>query len=317
MRFVTFLDQQQTEKIGVVIEEKVVDINKSYQLSLEQKGVNRSQEIADALLPGTMVSFLKGGEASTEAAKDAVSFALENADVLEAVSADLTAVSLKAPVTNPGKILCVGLNYRDHIIEMNRELPKFPVIFAKFANAVNGPTAEIPLPEVTSKLDYEAEFAFVIGKQAKNVAKENALEYVAGYTVVNDVTARDLQRRTLQWLQGKNLDGSLPMGPWLVTKDEIPNPSTLEISLTVNGEVRQKSNTENLVFDVAFLVEFLSNIMTLEPGDVICTGTPGGVGFAMDPQVFLKEGDVVRVEVEKVGAIENRVKEVVKGAVLQ
>ena len=193
---------------------------------------------------------------------------------------------------------------------MGRELPEFPVIFAKFSNAVIGPQDEIPLSPVTEQLDYEAEFSFVIGKRAKNVIKEHALEYVAGYTIVNDITARDLQRRTVQWLQGKTLDGSAPMGPWLVTTDEIPNPSDLGISLTVNGELRQKSNTKNLVFDVSFLVEFLSHIMTLEPGDVICTGTPGGVGFAREPQVFLQDGDIVHIEVEHIGALENRVKKV-------
>jgi acylpyruvate hydrolase len=314
MRFVTFQSEKR-EKIGVVINESVIDLNKAYQLYLNQQGVARSQEIADVLLPGNMVQFLEGGEASLEAANQAVQFALENST--NEVSSSLSKTYLKAPVTKPGKILCVGHNYREHILEMKREIPEFPVIFAKFANAVNGPSDEIPLPAITNQLDYEAEFAFVIGKQAKNVTKEDALEYVAGYTIVNDVTARDLQRRTLQWFQGKNLDGSAPMGPWIVTKDEIPNPSGLEVSLTVNGEVRQKTNTENLVFDVPFLVEFLSHIMTLEPGDVVCTGTPGGVGFAREPQVFLQDGDVVRVEIEKIGAIENKVKELIKGVVLQ
>jgi acylpyruvate hydrolase len=195
---------------------------------------------------------------------------------------------------------------------MNREEPKVPVIFAKFANAVIGPQDEIPLPPVTEKLDYEAEFAFVIGKRAKNISREKALDYVAGYTIVNDVSARDLQRRTVQWLQGKTLDGSAPMGPCLVTKDEIPDPHNLEIVLWVNGEERQRSNTRNLIFNVPRLVEFLSELMTLEPGDVVCTGTPGGVGFARKPPVFLQDGDVVRIEVEKIGVLENRVRAVGK-----
>jgi acylpyruvate hydrolase len=315
MRLVTFQNDN-SEKIGVVIDEKVIDINKSYQVYLNQQGVIRSQEIADSLLPSSMVQFLEGGEASKTAAKQAIQFALGNTQIYEGLLNELSAVLLKAPVTKPGKILCVGLNYRDHILEMKRELPEIPVIFAKFNNAVNGPFDEIPLPAITEQLDYEAEFAFVIGKQAKNVSKENALDFVAGYTIVNDVTARDLQRRTIQWFQGKNLDGSAPMGPWLVTADEIPNPAGLEVSLTVNEEIRQKSNTDNLVFDVPFLVEFLSHIMTLEPGDIICTGTPGGVGFAREPQVFLQDGDVVRIEIEKIGAIENKVKEVKTGVVI-
>jgi acylpyruvate hydrolase len=316
MRLVTF-QSGSVEKIGVVNKERIIDINKAYQLFLKEKEIKRCQEIADSLLPSDMVQFLEGGEASLNAANQAIQFALKNANYSKEVFSNLSDVSLKAPVRRPGKILCVGQNYREHILEMNREMPDFPVMFAKFANAVNGPTDDIPLPAVTNQLDYEAEFAFVIGKQAKNVSKENAVEYIAGYTIVNDVTARDLQRRTLQWFQGKNLDGSAPMGPWLVTKDEIPNPSGLEISLSVNGEVRQKSNTENLVFDVPFLVEFLSHIMTLEPGDVVCTGTPGGVGFARKPQVFLQNGDVVRVEVERIGVIENKVREHKKGVVLQ
>lgn len=150
----------------------------------------------------------------------------------------------------------------------------------------------------------------MIGKRARNVSQAEALDYVAGYTIVNDVTYRDLQRRTLQWLQGKTVDGSAPMGPWLVTTDELSDPSGLEVVLTVNGEERQRSNTKNLVFSVQYLVEFLSGLMTLEPGDVILTGTPGGVGVARGPQVFLKDGDVVRIEIDGIGALENKVKKV-------
>lgn len=314
MRLVTFQKDGQ-QKIGAVIDEKVVDLKQSYQLYLSQQGVTRSKQIADSLLPNNMVEFLEGSEVSKTAANEAIQFALKNTESFDGLLYDLTGVELKAPVTKPGKILCVGQNYREHILEMKRAIPEFPVIFAKFSNAVNGPFNEIPLPSVTGQLDYEAELAFVIGKRTKNVTKENALEYIAGYTIVNDVTARDLQRRTIQWFQGKNLDGSAPMGPWLVTSDEIPNPNDLEISLTVNDEIRQQSNTGDLVFDIPFLVEFLSHIMTLEPGDVICTGTPGGVGFAREPQVFLNDGDVVRVEIDNIGVIENKVKADKQGVV--
>jgi acylpyruvate hydrolase len=190
---------------------------------------------------------------------------------------------------------------------MKRELPPYPVVFAKFANTVIGPQDDIPFYPISEQLDYEAEFTFVIGKRARNVSQEDALDYVAGYTIVNDVTYRDIQRRTIEWLQGKTVDGSAPMGPWLVTSDELQDPSGLEVVLTVNGEERQRSNTANLVFSVQYLVEFLSGLMTLEPGDVILTGTPGGVGVARDPQVFLKDGDVVKIEIDKIGALENRV----------
>ncbi len=152
----------------------------------------------------------------------------------------------------------------------------------------------------------------LVGKRAKNVSEEDALDYVAGYTITNDVTYRDIQRRTLQWLQGKTVDGTAPMGPYLITTDELPDASNLEVVLTVNGEERQRSNTKNLVFTVQKMVAFLSELMTLEPGDVVLTGTPGGVGVARDPQVFLKEDDVVRVEIEKIGHIENKVKKVSK-----
>jgi acylpyruvate hydrolase len=190
---------------------------------------------------------------------------------------------------------------------MGRELPAYPVIFAKFANTIIGPQDRIPYPEVTHQLDYEAEFAFVVGKRARNVTRAEALDYVAGYTIANDVTSRDLQRRTLQWLQGKTVDGSLPLGPWLVTKEDLPDPYGLNMELRVNGELRQKTNTGNFVFNVHDLVEFLSQIMTLEPGDLVLTGTPGGVGFAMNPQVFLQRGDTVRIDIDGIGTLENQV----------
>lgn len=194
---------------------------------------------------------------------------------------------------------------------MKRDLPVHPVIFAKFATAITGPNDIFPLnSNLTKKLDYEAELAFVIGKEGKDIPYEDALDYVFGYTVANDITARDMQKRTLQWLQGKTLDKSLPLGPVLVTKDEIPNPHCLDISLTVNDEVRQKSNTEQLLFNVNHLVEFLSGIVTLEPGDIVLTGTPGGVGEAQNK--FLQDGDKVKVEVSGIGAIETTIVEVTK-----
>ncbi|WP_108021697.1 fumarylacetoacetate hydrolase family protein [Melghirimyces profundicolus] len=308
MRLVTF-HEGEGHRLGCLDGDRVIDLNRACRAWLKAEGNPRSEALADAWVPKEITPFLQGGEESLKQAEKAVEYVREHGDRLPPGTVhSREAVRLAAPVPAPGKILCVGLNYRDHIREMGREEPEFPVIFAKFANTVIGPGDEIPLPPVTEKLDYEAEFAFVIGRRTKNVSRDEALDYVAGYTIVNDVSARDLQKRTIQWLQGKTLDGSAPMGPCLVTRDEIPDPGNLEIALWVNGEERQRSNTRQLVFDVARLVEFLSELMTLEPGDVICTGTPGGVGFARKPPVFLNDGDRVRIEVESIGVLENRVR---------
>lgn len=310
MKLITF-NAVGVSRIGAVTNENIVDLHAAFEALLDSQGKIRAKQIAEAFVPSDMTGFLQGGKESMEYAKEAIKFACENNEYkgrkLVFAKND---VKVEAPVPQPGKMICVGHNYREHILEMKRELPEFPVIFAKFANTVIGPEDDIPFFPISEQLDYEAEFAFVIGKRARNVSRAEALDYVAGYTIVNDVTYRDIQRRTLQWLQGKTVEGSAPMGPWLVTTDELTNPSGLEMVLTVNGEERQRTNTANLVFDVPYLVEFLSNLMTLEPGDVILTGTPGGVGFAMEPQVFLKDGDVVRIEIDKIGVLENKVKKV-------
>ncbi|MDN7246114.1 fumarylacetoacetate hydrolase family protein [Planococcus shenhongbingii] len=295
-------------RAGAIVDEQVVDLNLAYQAQLQAAGEYRYKEIAHAYVPSTTDELYQGGEKSLQLAQEAVDFILANPSVsAQKAVYKLEEVKVEAPVINPGKIICVGHNYREHILEMGRELPTHPVIFAKFANTILGPEDDIPFYPISEQLDYEAEFTFVIGKQARNVSEEDALDYVAGYTITNDVTYRDIQRRTLQWLQGKTVDGSAPMGPYLVTTDELKDPSGLDVVLTVNGEVRQKTNTANLVFSVQKLVSFLSNLMTLEPGDVVLTGTPGGVGVAMKPQQFLKDGDVVRIEIDKVGALENKV----------
>ncbi|TBL78541.1 fumarylacetoacetate hydrolase family protein [Paenibacillus thalictri] len=313
MKLVTY-QSAGIKRIGSVHNEQIIDLNYAYRSMLEADGSLRSEQIAEAFVPPHMVEFLKGGEQSMRAAKEAAAYALSHAESLSyQVFHNVNEVKIEAPVTTPGKIICVGHNYREHILEMGRELPTIPVVFAKFGNTVVGPQDDIPFYPVSDQLDYEAEFAFVIGKRARCVSEADALQYVAGYTVANDVTYRDLQRRTIEWLQGKTVEGSAPMGPWLVTADELGNPAGLDISLTVNGERRQHSNTANLVFTVPFLIQFLSNLMTLEPGDIVLTGTPGGVGVAREPQAFLKEGDVVRVEIENIGALENRVVRVNEG----
>lgn len=215
----------------------------------------------------------------------------------------LTEVTLLAPVPRPGKIVCVGLNYRDHAAETGKPVPTEPVLFAKFANSVIGDAATVDIPAVTSEVDWEAELGVVIGRRSTRVDVSDALDHVAGYTCLNDLSARDLQRSTSQWTRGKAIDGFLPMGPWLVTRDEVPDPQDLTISCTVNGRLAQSSSTKEMVFEVAELVSFISQTMTLEPGDVIATGTPPGVGMAQDPPWFLGPGDEVVVEIERLGRL--------------
>lgn len=210
-------------------------------------------------------------------------------------------------VTSPGKIVCVGLNYRKHAEETKAAIPQTPILFSKFNNALAGHLEPVPLPAASQQVDYEAELAIVIGRKAYNVSKEEALDYVFGYCCANDLSARDLQFRTQQWLLGKTCDKFAPVGPYLVTADEAGNPNNLRISCTVNGEVRQSSNTEDMIFHCDEIISYISQHMTLEPGDIILTGTPEGVmlGYPPEHRVFLKAGDVVTVEIEKLGKLTN------------
>jgi acylpyruvate hydrolase len=212
--------------------------------------------------------------------------------------------SLLQPVLAPGAIVCVGHNYRAHILEMGRELPEHPTLFAKFARALTAPYAEIELPAATAQPDYEAELAFVVGRRGRNVPAAEAWSHIAGLTVLNDVTMRSFQRRTIQWLAGKTWQASTPVGPWLVTPDELPDLDRCEISLRVNGEERQRAALGELVFDLPALVADISRIVELEPGDLIATGTPGGVGHASGR--YLRDGDLVEVSVDGIGTLRNR-----------
>lgn len=218
-------------------------------------------------------------------------------------------VRLGAPVPEPSKILCLGLNYRDHAEEQNKKVPERPLVFPKVPSAViaHGEDIVLPDPGFETFVDPEAELAVVIKKTASRVGEGEAYDYVAGYTILNDVSGRDTQNAERQWLRAKGFDTFAPTGPWIVTRDEIPDPHTLDVVCRVNGEVRQKSNTSNLIFTVPFLVSYLSQTITLMPGDIISTGTPGGVGIFRDPPVRLVEGDVVRVEISRIGTLENKV----------
>ena len=219
----------------------------------------------------------------------------------------LASVKLSAPIPKPNKLICVGLNYLDHAKETNSEIPQVPTIFNKFATSVIGPLDKIVLPKVSKAPDYEAEFAFIIGRGGRHIKAEDWPRHIFGYTIINDVSARDYQRATTQWLMGKTFDTFAPMGPWIVTADEIKDPHNLDISIEINGEVLQNSNTRELIFKIPDLIAFLSSVFTLEPGDIVSTGTPAGVGVARQPPRFLKPGDDVVVKIPLIGQLQNPV----------
>lgn len=293
--------------MGFILEDQVIDLHDAYKQKLVSTDEQDQAAISEQLLPADPDHFYALSHVSLRRAVEAYHYAIKHTDAL--TTYDRTNLTLGPPVPNPSKIICIGTNYKDHVAEMKSQIPAYPVLFAKFANALIGPEDDIEKSPLTNKLDYEVELAIVIGKKASEVTKESALEYIAGYTIANDVSARDLQKRTPQWLQGKSLDRSTPIGPWIVTTDELTNPAVLTIKSYVNGEIRQNSNTKHLIFDIPYLIEFISNLITLEPGDIILTGTPDGVGFAMDPPGLLEIGDVVTLEIEGIGRLENIVAE--------
>jgi 2-keto-4-pentenoate hydratase/2-oxohepta-3-ene-1,7-dioic acid hydratase in catechol pathway len=212
-----------------------------------------------------------------------------------------------APLRRPGKIICIGLNYHDHCREQGIEPPPYPILFAKFANAVTNPGAPVTRPAATEQLDLECELGVVIGRRASGVPRSRALDHVFGYTIVNDVTMRDLQREDRQWLRAKGSDGFAPIGPVVVTADELPDPQALRLRSSVNGATWQDSTTAEMIFGVATLVAFVSRTITLEPGDLIATGTPAGVGHFQHPPRYLGDGDLMRCEIDGIGVLENLV----------
>ncbi len=276
MRLVTY-STDGGPRAGVVIDGRVVDLAAS--------GYD------------DVISFLQGGDEAISAIAGLTASADDPA---------LEDVKLHAPVPKPDKFICIGLNYRDHAIESGMDIPDLPTVFTKYPNAICGDGDNIVLPSVSDQVDYEAEFAFVIGKRCKNVPVEDWEDVVFGYTCVHDVSARDYQLATSQWTIGKTFDTFGPMGPTLVSKDEVPDPHNVRIRLELNGQVLQDSNTSQFVFDIPYLVNYLSTVMTLEPGDVISTGTPPGVGMARKPQIFMKPGDEAVVKLEGIGELRNR-----------
>jgi 2-keto-4-pentenoate hydratase/2-oxohepta-3-ene-1,7-dioic acid hydratase in catechol pathway len=267
-------------------------------------GVVRGDELIDLAsaapeLPRDLIGFLAQGARARQRAGEVAS--------ASGARIPLAEVKLEAPVTRPPKYLAVGLNYADHVAESGLEPPKFPTIFNKQPTCVVGPYDEVHLPRVSTALDYEGELAFVIGKRCRHVPRRRAPEVIAGYLVANDVTVRDWQLRTPTWTMGKSFDTHGPLGPWLTTADEVSDPHGLGIRTFVNGELRQSSNTKELIFDCYALVEHLSTAFTLEVGDVVATGTPSGVGIAMKPPRLLAVGDVVRVEIDGLGELRNEI----------
>lgn len=275
---------------------KLVTVKKSDEIFL---GAMQGDHIVDLEYNGTMVDLLHSGDFGLEAAR--------NAAEKGSKMVGLDDVTFLPPVVRPGKVVALGRNYAAHAAEGGAEPPKYPMLFHKTHTSLIGHNQSIVIPPVTKKVDYEAELAVIIGKSCYQVSEEDALQYVAGYACANDVSARDLQRQTSQFTAGKMLDTFGPLGPAIVTADEIDDVQNLNISLDLNGETLQSSNTSYMIFNVAFTISFISQICTLEPGDVILTGTPEGVGYPRTPPIFLKPGDSVTVHVEKVGSLTNPV----------
>jgi 2-keto-4-pentenoate hydratase/2-oxohepta-3-ene-1,7-dioic acid hydratase in catechol pathway len=291
MRVVRYEEKDGVAHLGALSERGVIPL----ETAARSLSMN-SQHFAD------IENFLSGSDAARILAEKVVS------NVQQSAVIPIGNVVLRAPISRPGKIIAVGLNYRDHSAEAGaKNLPKTPILFAKFTTSISGPGDPIVIPASDPQVDYEAELAVVIGKRGKAVAAASAYEYVAGYMPLNDVTARAWQFADRQWVRGKSPDTFCPIGPWLTTRDEVPDPHALSISARVNGTTVQDSDTSKMIFRIPELIEFISAGITLEPGDIIATGTPEGVGVYRKPPVFLKAGDVVEVEIEKLGILRNPV----------
>lgn len=302
MRIITFQVNSQT-RWGALKENQVIDLNLAYAMYLASRG-QEPQYLAQNVL-----DFIERGESAWDVARATLEFLGDR--VIEGVMFPLHKVKLLAPIPRPPAIIGIGLNYRDHARETGKPFPPVPILFAKLSSSVIGPYDPIHVhPDVTQRADYEAELGVVIGRRATRVQPAEALEYVFGFTVINDVSARDLQHGAEaggQWVRGKSLDTFCPMGPSIVTRDEVPDPQNLALYTRLNGQVLQDSNTREMIFSVRDLIAFISQGITLEPGVVIATGTPHGVGDARRPPIYLKKGDLVEIEVEGIGKLRNPV----------
>lgn len=320
MKLVTFESATQP-RVGVVEGEYVVDVRGVFELLSRRraprllaarpafKAASR-KVLATGFAPRDMIGFLERGEEWWKALGVITSSLVRALDPPKAAKGLLTplrAARLRAPIFRPRKIVCVGLNYADHAREQGIEPPAHPIFFLKSGNTICGPGEPILLPPNSAQVDYEAEFAVVLGKPGRQIPEEKAYEHIAGYMILNDVSARDMQFGDKQWFRGKSCDTFAPTGPWIVTREEVPDPHNLRISLTLNGQTMQDSNTSNLIFKVPYLVSYLSQSLTWEVGDLISTGTPPGVGVFRKPPVFVKPGDSLSITVERVGTLTNPV----------
>jgi len=313
MKLVTYESAKQS-RLGVVQGDFVVDVATAYGLIAQGRIADAKLAAAAQVLrklgraPQDMIELLGLGERYRHALGVTVGCAAAMGKKgPKGLLIPLRTAKLRAPIAHPNKITCIGLNYADHAREQGSEPPAAPIFFLKSHNTICGPGDPIKLPPNSAKVDYEAEFAVVIGKRGHRIPESDAHKYIAGYTLLHDVSARDMQFSDNQWYRGKSCDTFAPTGPWIVTADEIPDPNNLRISLTLNGETMQDSNTSNLIFKVPFLISYLSQSVTWEVGDLISTGTPPGVGVFRKPPVFLKAGDTASVSVEGIGTLTNTV----------
>jgi acylpyruvate hydrolase len=307
MKLVRFAINASSPRLGTLEGEQIHDLSATYERFLEGRGVARSAELAAALFSASTRAFLQAGEVALTALSQMAEAV--KARRLHWVSHSRASARLLAPIHDPEKLICIGLNYKDHAEEAKLPIPKEPPLFAKWTNAVLDPGEPILRPRGCQQLDYEVELGVVMGRPCRYVPPEQALDYVFGYTIVHDVSARDFQFVTSQWMAGKVPDTFAPLGPWIADRTEIPDPHVLELRTWVNGSLLQNGNTKNLIFDVRALVSYLSNLITLVPGDVIATGTPAGVGFTRTPPLFLQPGDTVRMEITGLGILENPIKD--------
>ncbi|UCH01759.1 MAG: fumarylacetoacetate hydrolase family protein [Candidatus Bathyarchaeota archaeon] len=288
-------------KVGLVSQGKIVDLQATYSL------------MANADFPSDMLSLLESGDVGLKKIKRIEKYLEKCREKRENTSThtllyDFNRVEILSPIPRLRKnIICLGLNYIDHAIETNSPIPSNPIFFTKPPTSVIGMNDSIVLPKCSNKIDYEVELAFVFGRTGRNIKEEDAYDYIAGYTILIDITARDLQKKHIQWFKGKSLDTFAPIGPYLVTRDEVVDPHNLDIVMKINGKIMQKSNTKNLIFNIPTIISAISMDMTVEAGDIVATGTPAGVGYTRNPPLFLKPGDIVEASIEGIGTLRNTV----------